>query len=63
LLTYLTAAGDRTKAITRLRGGPEYKSHHNSTFCSGLAIGSAAAALGLGIAHSRIRGINFYFDF
>ncbi|KAJ7906259.1 EXS family-domain-containing protein [Mycena leptocephala] len=47
------AAGDRTKAITRLRGGPEYKSHHNSTFCSGLAIGSAAAALGLGIAHRK----------
>ncbi|KAJ6487885.1 SPX domain-containing protein [Mycena sanguinolenta] len=45
------AEGDKKKAITRLRAGPEYKSHHNSTFCSGLAIGSAVAALALGIAH------------
>ncbi|KAJ7276063.1 hypothetical protein B0H12DRAFT_622 [Mycena haematopus] len=31
---------------------PEYKSHHTSTFWSGIAIGSAVVALGLGIAHS-----------
>ncbi|KAF7360315.1 Signal transduction protein [Mycena venus] len=46
------AQGDRNKAMTRLRAGPQYKSHHNSTFWSGLAIGSALAALGSGIAHS-----------
>ncbi|KAK7012689.1 signal transduction protein [Favolaschia claudopus] len=45
------AEGDRKKALTRLRAGPQYKSHHNSAFCSGLAIGSAMAALGLGIRH------------
>ncbi|KAJ7158187.1 EXS family protein/ERD1/XPR1/SYG1 family protein [Mycena crocata] len=45
------AEGDRKKAITRLRAGPQYKSHHNSTFCSGIAIGSALAAFGSGIAH------------
>ncbi|KAK7044718.1 hypothetical protein R3P38DRAFT_175406 [Favolaschia claudopus] len=47
------AEGDRKKALTRLRAGPQYKSHHNSAFCSGLAIGSAMAALGLGIRHSK----------
>ncbi|KAJ7683001.1 SPX domain-containing protein [Mycena rosella] len=46
------ASGDTKKAMTRLRAGPQYKSHHNSTFCSGIAIGSALAALGSGIAHS-----------
>ncbi|KAJ6487883.1 EXS family-domain-containing protein [Mycena sanguinolenta] len=39
--------------ITRLRAGPEYKSHHASTFSAGVALGSALVALGSGIAHSR----------
>ncbi|KAJ7740036.1 SPX domain-containing protein [Mycena maculata] len=46
------AKGDRKKAITRLHAGPQYKSHHNSTFWSGIALGSASAALGSGVAHS-----------
>ncbi|KAJ7100199.1 SPX domain-containing protein [Mycena belliarum] len=46
------ADGDTKKAITRLRAGPQYKSHHNSTFWSGVAIGSALAAFASGVAHS-----------
>jgi hypothetical protein len=45
--------GDRRKAISRLRAGPQYKSHHGSVFWSGIAIGSAAAAVALGIAYSK----------
>ncbi|KAJ6627863.1 SPX domain-containing protein [Mycena sp. CBHHK59/15] len=44
--------GDRKKAMTRLRAGPQYKSHHGSTFWSGIAIGSAMAAFASGLAHS-----------
>nr|GAT52934.1 signal transduction protein [Mycena chlorophos] len=43
--------GNRQKAAKRLRAGIQYKSHHNSTFCSGIAIGSALVAFGSGIAH------------
>ncbi|KAF7325791.1 Signal transduction protein [Mycena kentingensis (nom. inval.)] len=43
--------GNKKKATTRLRAGIQHKSHHNSTFSSGLALGSAFAALGAGIVH------------
>ncbi|KAF7316201.1 Signal transduction protein [Mycena indigotica] len=44
--------GSTQKAFQRLRAGIQYKSHHNSTFCSGIAIGSALAAFGSGVAYA-----------
>ncbi|KAJ7158189.1 SPX domain-containing protein [Mycena crocata] len=45
--------GDKKKALTRLRAGPQHKSHHTSTFWSGLFIGLSVPALVSGIYNSR----------
>ncbi|KDQ58685.1 hypothetical protein JAAARDRAFT_128396 [Jaapia argillacea MUCL 33604] len=44
--------GDKKKALERLRAGSRQKSHHFSTFRSGLAIGLAVPALVSGIYQS-----------
>ncbi|CAK5261977.1 unnamed protein product [Mycena citricolor] len=44
--------GDRKKALDLLRLGPQHKSHHVSTFWSGLFLGLAVPALVSGLYHS-----------
>ncbi|KZT23701.1 hypothetical protein NEOLEDRAFT_1069012, partial [Neolentinus lepideus HHB14362 ss-1] len=48
--------GDRKKALERLRAGSRVKSHHFSTFRSGLAIGLAIPALVSGLYLSEFAG-------
>ncbi|KAI0077379.1 hypothetical protein K474DRAFT_1596224, partial [Panus rudis PR-1116 ss-1] len=51
--------GDKKRAIQRLRGGTQHKSHHFSTFRSGLYIGLALPALvhGLYLSEYYLRNI------
>ncbi|KAF7316200.1 Signal transduction protein [Mycena indigotica] len=44
--------GDKKKALERLRLGPMHKSHHVSTFWSGLLVGLALPALASGLYYS-----------
>ena len=45
----LIAHGDKKKAVQRLRGGSDHRTHHFSTFRSGLLLGLAVPALVSGI--------------
>ena len=45
LIISLTAKGDRKRALFRLRSAPSFKTHHFSTFRTGLALGLAAPAI------------------
>ena len=45
LMISLTAKGDRKRALFRLRSAPSFKTHHFSTFRTGLALGLAVTAL------------------
>ncbi|KAK7044716.1 signal transduction protein [Favolaschia claudopus] len=48
------AQGDRKRALTRLRSGPQHKNHHVSMFWSGLLVGLAVPAFVAGLYQSRI---------
>lgn len=57
----LLARGDKKKAQMRLRGGARARSHHWSTFCSGLMLGLAVPALVHGIYLSQlIISLNYF---
>ncbi|KAJ6595867.1 SPX domain-containing protein [Mycena vulgaris] len=47
------AHGDKKKATTRLRSGLQHKSHHASTFWSGIFVGLAVPAFASGLYHSE----------
>ncbi|KAF8175414.1 SPX domain-containing protein [Mycena galopus ATCC 62051] len=49
------AHGDKKQALTRLRSGPQHKSHYVSTFWSGLFVGLAVPAFGGGLYQSKGR--------
>ncbi|KAF9803975.1 hypothetical protein IEO21_09502 [Rhodonia placenta] len=48
------ARGDKKKAQARLRSDSQHKSHHFSTFRSGMLLGLAVPALADGIVKSEL---------
>lgn len=52
ILIELLVRGDSKKAMNRLRGGIHTKTHHFSTFRSGILIGAAIPAFSSGIYYS-----------
>lgn len=52
--------GDSKKAMERLRGGAITKTHHFSTFRSGILLGAALPALASGIYHSTLKETHGY---
>jgi hypothetical protein len=57
LMISLTAKGDRKRALSRLRSAPSFKTHHFSTFCTGLTLGLAAPAIVDGIVRCKSSNI------
>lgn len=57
LMMLHTAKGDRKRALDHLRAGSSSKTHHFSTFRTGLALGLALPALVDGIVRSKFSNI------